>query len=240
MAFPQRSLRLAAGGASRAAPLNEAAVRHQALRLLARREYSRVELRQKLLAARRPTGWGARARGASVVEPVDGARNLDSGDDECLQGQIATANEALVDQVLDGLEAERLLSDQRLAEAVVRGGAARLGAARLSQSLKQKGIAPSLVEAVLSPVRETERDRAMALWQRRFGQAPHDPQSRARQHRFLLARGFGSATVAWVLKSVQRAGSRGADDESAQTVDLDDLPLDDGDFDDVGTGDVSG
>ena len=193
----------AAGPSGRAAPFHPAALRQQARRLLARRDYSRVELRQKLLAP------PARARMAAALSDHD---------------ERPPADPAVVDQVLDALEAERLLSDQRFAETVVRGRSARLGVLRLSQSLKAKGIDPALAEAVLSPVRSTERDRALALWQRRFGAAPADadPRARARQHRFLLARGFDSATVGWVLKQ-----ARAADVDADVDVDVEPAEADD-------------
>jgi regulatory protein len=41
----------------------------------------------------------------------------------------------------------------------------------------------------------------MALWQRKFGRAPASMQERARQIRFLAARGFSAATIGRVLST---------------------------------------
>ncbi|MFS2055079.1 recombination regulator RecX, partial [Variovorax sp. CT11-76] len=40
-----------------------------------------------------------------------------------------------------------------------------------------------------------------ALWRRRFDAPPADPKERARQARFLMARGFSAAVAAKVLRS---------------------------------------
>ena len=139
----------------------------RALRLLARREYSRAELRRKLL-----------------VEEV---------------------GEAGLDAVLDDLESKRLLSDRRYAEVVAHGKGARYGVASLSRSLSRQGVSAEIAAQALAPLRASERDRAMDIWKRRFGEPPADLKARARQHRFLLGRGFDPATVAWVLKQAQLA-----------------------------------
>jgi regulatory protein len=54
-------------------------------------------------------------------------------------------------------------------------------------------------------LRETELERARAIWQRKYGDraaAPADPAERARQMRFLIARGFSADVVRRVVRSV--------------------------------------
>jgi regulatory protein len=115
-------------------------------------------------------------------------RRLDDGQDR-----------ADVDTVLDELQRRDLLSEDRFAAAVVRARAARYGDARLKQDLKSRGAAPDAAATALDAVRGSELERARAVWARRFGRPPASLQERARQVRFLEARGFSSAVIRRVL-----------------------------------------
>jgi len=66
--------------------------------------------------------------------------------------------------------------------------------------LRAKSLAPELVDETLQRARETEQARAFEVWRRRFQAPPSDAHERARQSRFLLARGFEAAVVQRVLK----------------------------------------
>ena len=160
-------LQAVAEARSRARPA--ISLKGRALRFLARREYSRVELRRKLL------------------------------------GQEVDAKE--LDAVLDDLEAKRLLSDTRYAEVLAQSKGGRYGVASLSRTLSQQGVSPDVAAAALEPLRASERERALEVWRRRFGEPPADLKERARQHRFLLARGFDAATVSWILKRAAKDGA---------------------------------
>jgi regulatory protein len=103
-------------------------------------------------------------------------------------------------QALDELAAKGFISDARVMQSVVHQRAPRMGAARVRQELAQKGIAPEAIAQAVAGLRETELARARDVWCRRFGALPQDAYERARQARFLLARGFASAVVAQVLK----------------------------------------
>ena len=58
----------------------------------------------------------------------------------------------------------------------------------------------NLVRAQAAQLRETEEERARAVWRQRFGTPAATPQERARQMRFLAARGFSGDTVRRVLR----------------------------------------
>lgn len=111
-----------------------------------------------------------------------------------------------IERVLDELTAKGFLSEARLVESVVHRRAQRLGAARIRQELQQKGIAPEAMATALAGLQDSELARARALWQRRFGAPPADAAERARQTRFLVARGFAPEAVRRVL-----AGGGGED-----------------------------
>lgn len=134
----------------------------RALKYLAAREHSRVELRRKL-----------RPHAESVEE---------------------------VERILDELESARLLSAQRFAESMVHRRGSRYGAARVQAELAQHQLPVEVAREAVQVLRETEFERAFALWSRRFGEPPMDATERARQSRFLMARGFSGDVIRRVLR----------------------------------------
>ena len=103
-------------------------------------------------------------------------------------------------RALDELEAKDLISEPRVVASVLHQRAPRLGALRVRRELQQKGIAPEAIADAVAGLRESEAERAQALWQRRFGEPPADAKAYARQGRFLLGRGFAPELVRKVLK----------------------------------------
>lgn len=134
----------------------------RALKYLAAREHSRVELLRKL------------APHAESPEQLDAA--------------------------LDELEARGLLSAERFAESMVHRKAARFGVARIQAELAQHRLPSDIAQAAVRALKETELARAHAVWGRRFGEVAQDPQARAKQVRFLTARGFSSDVVRRVTR----------------------------------------
>ena len=104
-------------------------------------------------------------------------------------------------RALDELVAKDFISETRVVQSVLHQRATRLGASRVRQELQAKGIAADAVAEAVASLQATEVERARALWQRRFEAPPADARERARQTRFLMARGFTGATVARVLRS---------------------------------------
>jgi regulatory protein len=105
-----------------------------------------------------------------------------------------------VDGVLDELEQHGLLSDTRAADALVHAKSARFGNRRLRQAMQARALPAELIESALRATRDTELTRALEVWQRRFGCPPADARERARQMRFLLARGFDADVAQRVLR----------------------------------------
>lgn len=102
-------------------------------------------------------------------------------------------------KALDELQARGYISEARVVESVLHQRAAQFGSLRLRQELQHKGVAPAAIAEAVAGLKDSELERATALWRRRF-ETPTDAKERARQTRFLLARGFSSAVVARVLK----------------------------------------
>lgn len=186
------------------------ALKRRAIALLARRDHSRAELARKLLTPvqpRRPRG----GRAGSTPDDLAGAHTA-SPELRSPSPESRPPSPGLVESVLDELESLKFLSDQRMAESLVRNNAGRFGRARLSQDLQRKGLDESLIGEVLAPLADDEKTRAQAVWERRFGKPPSSMKERARQYRFLMGRGFGASIVAAVVPRVQNAPD-GEDDD---------------------------
>jgi regulatory protein len=142
----------------------------RALAWLAQREHSRSELRTKLLRH---------------------LRNAENDDD--------ADPDAIVEPLLDRLEQQGYLSDARFVESRVNARAARYGNLRIRQELSRHGVA--LTAGADQQLKETELTRACKVWQRKFGgEAAADAQDRAKQMRFLAARGFSADVIRTVVR----------------------------------------
>lgn len=104
-------------------------------------------------------------------------------------------------RVLDELQAKGFLDEQRVVDSVVHRRSGRLGAARIRQELQAKGIDAERVAVAVASLNASEFERAREVWRRRFGALPLDAAQRARQARFLAARGFSGEVVRRVLNT---------------------------------------
>lgn len=104
-----------------------------------------------------------------------------------------------LERVLDELQTRGFISEARVVESVLHRRAARLGAARVRQELQAKGISAEAVAQAVQALRVTEVERAREVWRRRFGAPAPDPAGRAKQMRFLAARGFSGEVIRRVI-----------------------------------------
>ena len=167
------------------------------MNLLARREYSRLELSSRLLRR-----FGKRE--VADMMPEDEVLADEDLADEAFV--VDLANEAFkfwklelrqcIEQELTRLESEGLQSDARLAEAFIRARTNRgRGPVKIRAELKQKGVATAVIEASFSNAKVNWRELATEVTLKRFGkefgdQGPIQLQDRARVDRFLRQRGF--------------------------------------------------
>lgn len=101
--------------------------------------------------------------------------------------------------LLNWLKTQGFLNEARFVDAAARARAPRMGARRIGSFLRAQGVASEHIATTVADLRETEGQRAHALWARKFGQLPQNIQERARQTRFLISRGFESDIVRKVL-----------------------------------------
>ena len=148
----------------------ELSLRARALQYLARREYSRAELRAKLLPH------------AQVEENFEQIQPVD------------------LDALLDDLTARGWLSDERATAQFVHAKRSRFGTQRITHELRQRGISDELIDAQLPELKETELESALAVWRRKFAHPPSDQREKAKQMRFLQSHGYSMDTIYAVLR----------------------------------------
>jgi regulatory protein len=201
-----------AGGeppAPREAGPTPAALKSRALRWLAQRDHGRAELERKLVTHAR-----ALARLAEQAAAASGAETGETGEPG-FGGLEEPELRRRVELVLEQLAAAGLLNEARMAEAMLNARAPRFGERRLRQTMQQHVLEPALVDASLASVRDTELERARALWLRRFDGPGATPAERVRQMRFLVGRGFSSEVIRRVMKGAIADDPLPPDDDPA-------------------------
>ena len=106
--------------------------------------------------------------------------------------------------VLDELEAKDFISPARVMESVINRRQAKLGASRIKGELQRKGLDADLVAGAMDSLKATELERAREVWRKKFNSktdAGSTPSDRAKQMRFLAARGFGADAIRKVVSS---------------------------------------
>jgi len=154
---------------------SEPSLRARALQYLARREYSRAELRGKLLQHVQKNGGSGQ--------------------------EFDSSGQANLDTLLDDLAARGWLSDERAAAQIIHLRRSRYGMQRITHELRQKGISEELIDSALPAMKEIELKAAHEVWQRKFSTLPKDPKDKARQMRFLQSRGFSIEVIIKVLRN---------------------------------------
>jgi len=102
-------------------------------------------------------------------------------------------------QVLDELQAKDFISEARVVESVINRRAGRYGAARIKHELLNKGLGAEVVAGAMDSLKVGELERARDIWRKRFDGPAPDAAGRAKQMRFLAARGFGGDVIRRVV-----------------------------------------
>ena len=105
--------------------------------------------------------------------------------------------------LLDDLQARGWLSDARYTEQIVHARQSRYGSRKIAFELREQGVDERLISVSVAGLKDTELERARAVWEKKFGQAPTTEQEKVKQIRFLQSRGFGWEVIARVIKSRQ-------------------------------------
>ena len=121
------------------------------------------------------------------------ARHAEEGDD--------------VDALLDFLEKNNWLSQERFSESLIHRRAARFGNSRIVAELQSHGVGGDALQELKAGLNDSECARAVDVWERKFGQVATDQAERNKQMRFLMQRGFSQKAVRMAMQG------RGPDDE---------------------------
>jgi len=105
-----------------------------------------------------------------------------------------------VDVLLDFLEKNNWLSQERFSESLIHRRAARFGNSRIVAELQSHGVNGDALAELKSGLADSETARACEVWQRKFGTVATDPAERNKQMRFLMQRGFSQRAVRAALQ----------------------------------------
>jgi regulatory protein len=199
-------------------PSSKLSLKGYALKCLSGREYTRAELRQRLLRAWRedklkPPGTSestprpaAVLSGFGAIDAPFYAAELESSERRSARVEMTEEAKAAIEQALDEMQAKGFLSDARAAEALLHRRSVKLGNARVLQELKAKGVGEDLLRQATQQLKTTELQRAREVWRKKFDAPATLATDRIKQARFLAARGFSADTI-------QRVMNQGFNDE---------------------------
>lgn len=195
-------------------------LKEKALQLLSARDYSRSEMQNKLQqwlllrersAARRLVQRQQSADNEDANFDADDAFCEENAKQSAQMRQLAQSAQEQVEQqsaqipaLLDELQERGYLNDQRAAEALMRRRASKLGGMRLRQELQRKGISDTISTTLLAEAANDEKQRAVDVWQKKFGVFPASLPERAKQMRFLANRGFSGDVIRYVMQQAER------------------------------------
>lgn len=110
-----------------------------------------------------------------------------------------------INQLLDELQAQNWLCDERFTQSLINRRAHKFGSRRLLQELRQQGVDAQHIDLALEQLQDSEFERALEVWERKFGTAPTDQKSYAKQHRFMASRGFSPDLLRKILDRFNEA-----------------------------------
>lgn len=136
-------------------------LKKRALYYLGKREYSRLELFNKI---------------------NDYAKDL----------EIDNQN---INIVLDHLESDDWLSDQRFTEQFIFSKKNKYGVEKIRYELKNRGVDEMIISKELIKIKSESDLLAKKIWSKKFSEAPKSPEEKAKQIRFLKGRGVGTELI---------------------------------------------
>jgi regulatory protein len=105
-----------------------------------------------------------------------------------------------VDALLDFLEKNNWLSQDRFSESLIHRRSARFGNSRIVAELQSHGVNGDALQELKAGLAEGETARACEVWRRKFGTVAVDATERSKQMRFLMQRGFSQRAIRAALQ----------------------------------------
>jgi regulatory protein len=109
-----------------------------------------------------------------------------------------------LEALLDELTRKGWLSEARFVEQTVRAKSRKFGPLKIAQHLREKGIDDEVIASAIAAAGSGEGETLAAVWRARFGEPPRDAPEKARQVRFLQARGFPLEDILRFLRDAGR------------------------------------
>ena len=115
---------------------------------------------------------------------------------------LRCSDKLIVEKVLEQLQEERLLSDERFAEMYVHFRRDKgIGPLRLRVELRERGVADVFIDTYVLPQESEWSELLSGVREKRFGaDFPKDYKEQVRQARFLQHRGFAAEQIRKLLK----------------------------------------
>ena len=107
-----------------------------------------------------------------------------------------------IEALLDLLEQNNWLSQERFSESLIHRRSARFGNSRIVAELQSHGVKGEALQELKAGLADSETARACEVWERKFGEVATDPKERNKQMRFLMLRGFSQRAVQVAMKGV--------------------------------------
>lgn len=156
-------------------------LRIKGISFLSRREYSSRELRTRL------------------QQGLVKAHNTESHDTEITEPELISQ---ALDEVIERLQQENYLSDERFAEMLVNSRSRKgYGPRVVRQELAQQGIAVDIADSVLQRLAIDWEAVVADLVQRRYGRDLAEPKIQMKARQFLYRRGFDFDVIQICLKA---------------------------------------
>ena len=110
-----------------------------------------------------------------------------------------------VNALLDFLEKNNWLSQERFCESLLHRRSARFGNNRIMAELQSHGVDGEALAGLKAGLADSEAARASEVWRRKFGTVAGDAAERSKQMRFLLQRGFSQRAARVAMQGLEEA-----------------------------------
>lgn len=106
-----------------------------------------------------------------------------------------------LEEVLNFLERAKYLSNQRFSESLANRRQTRFGNQRILAELHAHDLSKDDMAEVKERLQETEIERATEVLHKKFPDAAQDHETKAKQMKFLMQRGFSSRAIQQAMRA---------------------------------------
>ena len=104
-----------------------------------------------------------------------------------------------IKNLLNDLEGNNWLSDQRFAEQLIFSKKNKYGVEKIRYELKMRGVDDTIINSELVKIKSEDYSLAKKIWSKKFDDTPHSQEERNKQIRFLQGRGINIELIHKIL-----------------------------------------